>query len=76
MINGQKGMGEQLTALDSAIALLTAMSVQHASPSGTASTGVGSQPSQTKASVAPRSTTVQWIRLLSLVALIHLFPRL
>jgi mannan endo-1,6-alpha-mannosidase len=74
VINGQRGLGEQLTALDSAIALLIAMPAGSGSPSGTASSGGGSQPSQTKASAATRTIMVEWGHVLSLAVLACVLP--
>jgi mannan endo-1,6-alpha-mannosidase len=66
--NGQNGLGEQLTALDSILALLVGRPADVASPSSTSSPP---SPSGTKASAAPRTASVNGLIVLSVVIFVY-----
>jgi hypothetical protein len=60
VVNGQSGLGEQLTALDSVVALLVGRPADATPTNSTVTTSGGAQPSATKKSAGARTAQVKW----------------
>jgi hypothetical protein len=69
-INGQSGLGEQLTALDSVVALLVGRPADADPTDSSVTSSGGAQPSATKTSAAPRIVKSNWQGLFTLALLL------